>query len=1396
MPRDVLKADELRSGVSAQEIVDIAISNIGIDWTVNGCTDFVWGVSNLAGAPFFDLKDNTIGGDPAQPQDIAYVVPHSPGIKSGTDDVSGDGWTSVFSGTSASAMTAALRPGDVVRVYTVGNAAEDSLLPSGGYGAHSFVVTSVTEAGVEVVDNWNTAGIVRHSLDDITAAFAPGGQFGAAFVSRLDEAYVNETFPEDINGNGFGSFAEFAVTDLTREIDSVSKVPQKVGSEFLVNNETFSTQSGSTLVALSDGGFVAAWVTADSSQDGSDFAIKARSFDADGIPRGAEFLINSEAQDRQQEPVLTALPDGGFMVAWYTVFDPLFGISNNAISARSFNADGTPRGAEFLVNTETAGGGSRPALTTLTDGGFVVAWETTDQAQDGSGWAIKARSFDASGTPRGAEFLVNSETFQHQTASTITSLPDGGFVAAWATYDPAQDGNSDAIKARSFDADGTPRGAEFLVNTETFSAQITPVLTTLFDGTFVVAWGTLDPAQDGSQNAIKARIFDADGTPRGAEFLVNIEAAGTQWRPTLAPLPDGGFVAAWGTTDEMQDGSGTAVKARSFDSDGTPRGAEFLVNTETLFDQRLPALTTLSNGDIVVAWDTRDGTQDGSGPAIKAQIFSVSSDGTNAPPVASGDTLQTYSTLDSIPLANLFALTDPDGADDIVSIEISDDTPGTDGGEFGRYVFQVVSGTAGWAWFPEPRIPGEPYQLTLTSAQLDDRSGPFGDYAWQYLPKTTGTNAIQIEAIDSAGNVSDPFVVSLSFTAGLPDLTAFDWDLSGVDAQGNTFEGDLVFELQEPLTDGFTLGGYFDWVANGTIEFRILFDGLLEDDGDIFFTSTELANPVSGVIAADYFAEFNTDFTQLIGTSGGNGIITQNWQADRVTSTPGNTAPTITSPRLFEINQGALIVADLSANDDRDSEGNGLTYSLGSTDDGIFFSTNTVTGELQFSQSGGISLTGDADGDGIYELIAQVTDRDGLTDEQPFQVRVLKNASSASLEYIAKQIAYDRSPANIVVLDTLSPEQAALRIDITGWEEEYEFIDVGGTFRAVALSKEGHAPVLAFRGTKTDSGFADGALADWAENFRPTGVGLDELNRGLDVIGAPGLRADDEPAPTLREWILANDGLSITGHSQGGAQAQLATRFALTNDVQVAKLATFNSAGITLTQPLIDDLEIPFFDTPVVHSINASDIVSLTGNAFVPGVVEYHDTNVPNVLIVIPNIFKGHTGYFVNEGLRSLLPFFAAPFSRSNLFLSDDQLSSNLYSPALGFYGQDWEYAGFMTSVLALGNMIASAIAINPGAIRVSIGTTADPTPIIDLHASGTSLGAFLATDLFSALATRGGLVKELAGENGDLVRNLLRSRQPGHRCDRRWSKRHDQRSGRSLRCSAGHPQRSRQSRS
>src|SRR5688572_17641522 len=113
---------------------------------------------------------------------------------------------------------------------------------------------------------------------------------------------------------------------------------------------------------------------------------------------------------------------------------------------------------------------------------------------------------------QGSEQSVNSATSSSQSYSRIAALPNGGYVIVWWTGDAAQDGNSGAIKAQIFDSAGLKVGAEFLVNTASFSYQTAPAVTAIADGRFVIAWDTGDSAQDGDMGAIKAQLFNADGS--------------------------------------------------------------------------------------------------------------------------------------------------------------------------------------------------------------------------------------------------------------------------------------------------------------------------------------------------------------------------------------------------------------------------------------------------------------------------------------------------------------------------------------------------------------------------------------------------------------------------------------------------------------------------------------------------------------------------------------------------------------------------------------------------------------------------------------------------------------------------------------------------------------------
>ncbi|RME14188.1 MAG: hypothetical protein D6801_09700 [Alphaproteobacteria bacterium] len=392
------------------------------------------------------------------------------------------------------------------------------------------------------------------------------------------------------------------------------------GPEYLVNTETTSNQFIGGITALSGGGYVVTWYTQDSTQDGSGYAVKAQAYDDEGNAVGTEFLVNTEATTHQHYPAIGALEDGGYVIAW-TTYDTTQDGDSWAIKAQIFGADGSTTGREFLVNTEVTGSQIRPAVAGLTGGDFVISWETYDTTQDGSSSAIKARQFGADGTATGAEFLVNSEATDTQYYADIAGTADGGYVIVWETEDTTQDGSSGAIKAQRYDASGTAVGSEFLVNTDGTSDQSWASVAGLAGGGFVVTWRTNDSTQDGSGASIRAQVFDADGATVGSEIGVNTEATDYQIEPSVTALTGGGFAIAWKTNDTTQDGDGPAIKAQVFAADGTKIGGELLVNSEAAGEQRTPEISAIAGGGFVVGWTTYDTTQDGDGTAVKARLF-------------------------------------------------------------------------------------------------------------------------------------------------------------------------------------------------------------------------------------------------------------------------------------------------------------------------------------------------------------------------------------------------------------------------------------------------------------------------------------------------------------------------------------------------------------------------------------------------------------------------------------------------------------------------------------------------------------------------------------------------------------------------------------------------------
>lgn len=140
----------------------------------------------------------------------------------------------------------------------------------------------------------------------------------------------------------------------------------RIGQDFIVDTTTTGEQGSADVTALAGGDFIVAWGSLDT--DGGD--IRGRIFNPDGSPLGNDFLVNSTTDQVQDLPALAPLPDGGFAVTWQS--------NDNGtdwdIRGRAFDADGTALNDDLVVNAITAGDQRLPAMTALADGGLVTVW--------------------------------------------------------------------------------------------------------------------------------------------------------------------------------------------------------------------------------------------------------------------------------------------------------------------------------------------------------------------------------------------------------------------------------------------------------------------------------------------------------------------------------------------------------------------------------------------------------------------------------------------------------------------------------------------------------------------------------------------------------------------------------------------------------------------------------------------------------------------------------------------------------------------------------------------------------------------------------------------------------------------------------------------------------------
>ena len=303
---------------------------------------------------------------------------------------------------------------------------------------------------------------------------------------------------------------------------------------------------------------------------------------------------------------------GDFVVTWSSKDQDG---DNWGVYGKRYNASGLAQGGEFRVNTATAKEQMFSSVAMDAAGDFVVTWSSKDQ--DGDNWGVYAQRYNPLGVAQGGAFQVNLTTAKEQVFSFVAMDTDGDFVITWSSKD--QDGNGWGVYARQFDAAGVAKTGETLVNTTTAGDQEHPSVAMDAQGDFVIVWcgnGPGDTLGVFAQRFTAASPFtfstgdgtrDATMTFQGTLTEINAALDGLVFTPNVG---FNGLATVTITTNDL--GNSGSGGARS-DSDtininvGVSNAAPTLMFTASAlsYTENDPA-TVIDSGAIVIDPDSAD----------------------------------------------------------------------------------------------------------------------------------------------------------------------------------------------------------------------------------------------------------------------------------------------------------------------------------------------------------------------------------------------------------------------------------------------------------------------------------------------------------------------------------------------------------------------------------------------------------------------------------------------------------------------------------------------------------------------------------------------------------------------------------------------------------------------
>lgn len=425
------------------------------------------------------------------------------------------------------------------------------------------------------------------------------------FILISGEVYAQASAP--VIGNDFPSSTlvgqSFTHTPIVEDADAnfvgVSNYLSETnsgpvgGTQYRVNTHSSSHQHEAAFVQLNDGAYVIAWQSL--GQDGSDYGVYGQLYTHDAQTIGVEFPLHSIVLGDQKNLALAPHIDGGVVAVWET---ENLDDAGRAIAVRRFSIGGAPLSAEISVNADIVGDQTTPDIIQLSDGSYVVVWES--DSEDGTGKNIVARALQNDATPIGEEWIVNTYLTDKQERPKVVAMSNDNLVIMWESY--GQDGSTYGVYHRRFLSNGTALdAADVLVNlAKQYMSQWLASIDVLTNDNYVITYTSTYQGADQSVDGVFQSVYDASGNILIGDQVVNTYTANYQESSNVTALIDGGYIIAWNSYP--QDSSGYGVYFQQYDNTGASIGDETLAAELISGDQRYPVIGALYDGGFVAVF--------------------------------------------------------------------------------------------------------------------------------------------------------------------------------------------------------------------------------------------------------------------------------------------------------------------------------------------------------------------------------------------------------------------------------------------------------------------------------------------------------------------------------------------------------------------------------------------------------------------------------------------------------------------------------------------------------------------------------------------------------------------------------------------------------------------------